>query len=135
MFRQVGNLWNTRDIEIISDDERYFALDGWNGSRYWECWEVADKNGFDSINPKELYNFGIVNVEIGEDEYDVVGYEEGVESYVITLDELKKRVNEAKVDIQKNPSNRNIEEYQRLESLYLDCKARALENLEPDFEI
>ena len=35
--------WNNQNVEVVKVGTRYFALDGWNGERYYNCWEVDEK--------------------------------------------------------------------------------------------
>lgn len=88
MFFEVGYLHNDNNIIIISDGKRYFALDGWNGLQYCDCWEVSDEDGFDPIDGDKKYYFGPIYLEKEEDEYELVGYEENKESYIMPLDDL-----------------------------------------------
>lgn len=77
MYKVVGNLWNNIEIEIISDGNRYFILDGWNGELYCNCTECVDSKGFDLLNPKKEYIFRPIYKEheiIGK-EYEIIGYE------------------------------------------------------------
>ena len=41
-FRKVGK-WSDSDIDIIKIGNRFFALNGWNGSDYGHCWECKTK--------------------------------------------------------------------------------------------
>lgn len=86
MFYQVGNYWNDKKLEVISDGKRYFVLDGWNGLQYCDCWEVADEEGFEPIGT-EKYSFGPVYMKKSEDEHELIGYEENEESHTILSDE------------------------------------------------
>lgn len=88
MFFLVGYLHNDNNIEIISDGKRYFALYGWNGLQYCDCWEVSDEDGFDPIDGDTKYYFGPIYLEKEEDEYELIGYEENKESYIMPLDDL-----------------------------------------------
>lgn len=65
----VGKWWNDRSIEVWEIGGTQYALSGWNGERYLNCWEVVD--GIESgakavIEP--IYN------KIGEDEFEIVDY-------------------------------------------------------------
>lgn len=71
MYKVVGNLWNNVEFEIISDGNRYFILDGWNGELYYKCTECLDSKGFDLINPKKEYTFR----PMYNKEYEIIGYE------------------------------------------------------------
>lgn len=75
MSKNVGNLWNNGDIEIWEIDGRMFVLDGWNGEVYYKCWEVADKDGFDAIDPDTTYTIRPIMEEIAVDEWEIVDME------------------------------------------------------------
>lgn len=66
-------LWNNSDIEVVEIDGRWFALDGWNGDYYDNCWET-DENTF-NIEDGECYEIKPVYQEIDEDEFEIVNYE------------------------------------------------------------
>ncbi len=88
MFFEVGHLYGNNEIDIISDGKRYFALYGWNGSCYYDCWEVSDEEGHDPIDTYEEYSFRPIYLEKAEDNYEIIGYEEGEESSIMSLDDL-----------------------------------------------
>lgn len=35
-------LWNNKNIEVVKIDNCWYALDGWNGEKYTDCWRVDD---------------------------------------------------------------------------------------------
>ena len=38
-MKNVGNWWNDRSIEMVElSDGKVYALSGWNGEEYTECW-------------------------------------------------------------------------------------------------
>lgn len=52
-FTTVGTWWNDKDIELIKlDDERIFALNGWNGEAYTDCWECLGEFNTDASDKK-----------------------------------------------------------------------------------
>lgn len=73
-------LWNNSNIEVVEIDGRWFALDGWNGECYLNCWET-DENTF-NIEDGKHYQLMPVYDGIGEpdedgnyDQYEIVNYE------------------------------------------------------------
>ena len=70
MYKVAGNLWNNVEIEIISDGNRFFILDGCNGELYCNCTECLDSKGFDLINLEKEYIFRPIYKE-----YEIIGYE------------------------------------------------------------
>lgn len=49
----VGSLWNNRDIKIVEVDGELFAVNGWNGESYRDCWKVLDVEGLEQADDKE----------------------------------------------------------------------------------
>ncbi len=52
-YEEYGNWWNDYKTELIKKDNRIFALNGWNGEEYIDCWECKDE--FDILNENERY--------------------------------------------------------------------------------
>lgn len=71
----VGYLWNNKSFEIVKIGEKLYVLnlDKWNGESYFECWEVADKYGFDQVG-KETYTITPVYNKINEDDFELIDY-------------------------------------------------------------
>jgi len=71
-FKNVGTWWNDKEIELVEIDGKVYALNGWNGEKYLDSWEVAKNDYTDIINDgiaiKPEYK------EIEEDEFEIVGY-------------------------------------------------------------
>lgn len=73
-FEYVGTLWNNSSIKIIEKESKKYALHGFNGEEYLECWEVADNKGFDKVSDT-VYCIKPIYAEVEEDEFDIVDYE------------------------------------------------------------
>lgn len=73
-FEYVGKWWNDKNIELVKINEKIYALHGWNGESYFNCWEVAE-NLIDVIDEKKEYIIKPVYKEIGEDEFELIEYE------------------------------------------------------------
>ena len=72
-LNQVTTTYDT-DITIIEQDNKYYALNGWNGEEYGDCWET-DSKGY-TIGSKVKYEIRPIydwdNCPKDEDgEYDV----------------------------------------------------------------
>lgn len=65
-------LWNNSDIEVVEINGRWFALYGWNGEAYLDCWET-DENTFNVYDGK-VYEIAPVYQANGDD-YEVVDFE------------------------------------------------------------
>ncbi len=76
-LKPIGKWWNDKSIDIFKIEGKNIALNGWNGERYYECWEVAD-NLIDIVNDvtyivtpiteiDEDGNCQLINLEITEE--------------------------------------------------------------------
>ena len=55
MFKDAGNWWNDSSIQQIEKDGSVYALHGWNGEVYEECWKCTGKHKLQlEIIPIEL---------------------------------------------------------------------------------
>lgn len=76
-FINRGHWWNDSSIELVEIDGVVYALYGWNGEAYCDCWvckgewlnEADDSAGAFVIRP--IYE------QTAEDEFEIVGYEVG----------------------------------------------------------
>mgnify|MGYP001293281079 CR=1 FL=1 len=41
-IEKVGTWWNSNNIELMKIDGEVFALHGWNGESFLNCWKVLD---------------------------------------------------------------------------------------------
>lgn len=66
---KIKRLWNNKSILVVKIGERWFALNGWNGEYYEECWET-DENTFalDDGNEYEI-------AEKLDENFEIIGYE------------------------------------------------------------
>ena len=67
-FKNVGNWWNDKGIELVEIDGETFALNGWNGETYLKCWKCLGEDLMDAS--EEEYQI----TPIYEDE-EIAGYE------------------------------------------------------------
>lgn len=72
-FEYMGMWWNSRDIEMYRIGKKVFALHGWNGEKYTECWECSGIGNTDAS--KEVYEITPIYEEVEEDNYDLIGFE------------------------------------------------------------
>lgn len=68
--------WFAGDIEVVEIEGRFIALDGWNGEKYLDCWEVEEivrdtayGVKVDGLKVKPIYE------EIEQDNFELTGYE------------------------------------------------------------
>lgn len=76
MYKTVNCLKNYPHYEIISNGDKTYVLNEsqWNGEYYSDCWQVEDENGIGNLGNEK--NFKPIYKEIGEDEFQLIGYEE-----------------------------------------------------------
>ncbi|MFS0643732.1 hypothetical protein [Siminovitchia sp. 179-K 8D1 HS] len=70
-FEKVGTWWANREIELIKIDGKVYALDGWNGEKYLDCWECI---GDEYMEVGEQYIITPI-IEVFDDEFKTVKYE------------------------------------------------------------
>lgn len=39
----IGKWWNDSSINLIKKNKKVFALNGWNGEEFGDCWQVVGK--------------------------------------------------------------------------------------------
>lgn len=71
-FKNVGRWWNDKEIELVEIDGKVYALNGWNGEKYLDSWEVAKNDYTDIINDGFTIKPEYKEVEDGE--FEIVGY-------------------------------------------------------------
>lgn len=71
-YEEYGTWWNSREIELIKKDGKIYALNGWNGEEYTDCWEVGGKYETEII--KEGIYARPIYEEIDKDEYETIDY-------------------------------------------------------------
>lgn len=68
--------WNDKNIEVVEIENNYIALDGWNGEKWTDCFEVADRHG-DAFY--EMVRDGLevqpVYTENSDGDFEISGYE------------------------------------------------------------
>ena len=70
-FMCVGMWWNSNDIKMYRIGTEVFALNGWNGEKYTECWKCTGENNMDAS--KEVYEITPTYEEYDED-YILIGF-------------------------------------------------------------
>jgi len=72
-YKSVGRWWNDSSIELVEIDGEVYALGGWNGERYGNCWKCTGKYNMEAS--EEEYEIMPIYEKIDEDEYEIIGYE------------------------------------------------------------
>ena len=68
------NLWNDKSIEVVEIEGKWYALNGWNGEFYADCWQT-DENTYAIESDKKYEIKPIYEYDEDYDQYDIVGYE------------------------------------------------------------
>lgn len=71
-YHVVGKI-KYHDIEVVSNGERFFALEKWNGER-WTAFECYDKNGIEVDGSNKEYEFQEILATEDEEEFELIGY-------------------------------------------------------------
>ena len=72
-FKTVGAWWNDKSIELVEIDGEVYALNGWNGEQFNNCWKCTGEHYMDAS--EEEYVIIPDYEEVSEDEFEIVGYE------------------------------------------------------------
>lgn len=71
MYKHKGYWWTGNMIKMIELDGKIYALDGWNGEKYFHCWECKDE--FDAVDDRE-YVVRPIYKEIAKDRFEIIDY-------------------------------------------------------------
>lgn len=69
-------LWNNNNIEVVKIDNCWYALDGWNGEKFTDCWET-DENTI-SIDNDTIYEAIPLYSYVDNEEpceWEIIGYD------------------------------------------------------------
>lgn len=72
-FKEVGTWWSNKNISLVEIDNTTYALHGWNGEVYLDCWACTGE--FNMDDSEEEYHIAPLYKEVAGDEYEIVGYE------------------------------------------------------------
>ena len=75
IMKTVGTLWNDKDIQIVEQDGEMYALYGWNGEAYYECWKVLDEKGLNRVDEDTEYILKPIDVETESGDFETLYYE------------------------------------------------------------
>lgn len=71
-FKNAGTWWHDRDIDLVDIEGTVYALNGWNGEKYLNCWVCTGEDLMDA-NEKE---YGITPIyNNNEEDPETIGYE------------------------------------------------------------
>ena len=69
-MKEAGKWWNDAGINLVEIEGIVYALHGWNGEAYHDCWIVSGE----TEASKEKYVLTPIYKEIAEEEYEVYDY-------------------------------------------------------------
>ena len=72
-FKEVGTWWNDSSVDLVEIDGTVYALNGWNGEEFTDCWKCSGEYNMEAS--KEYCTIKPQYREIEEDEFEIVGYE------------------------------------------------------------
>ncbi len=70
-FKSVGTWWNDRDIELVEINGTVYALNGWNGETYLNCWICSGEFNMDASEQE----YEISPVYSNDEDMEIIGYE------------------------------------------------------------
>ncbi len=69
----IDNWWADQDIELIRINDKVYALYGWNGEKYTDCWECTGEYYMNASSEK--YEIKPIYEETPNGDFEIVGYE------------------------------------------------------------
>jgi hypothetical protein len=69
----VGKWWNDKSIDLVEINGRVYALYGWNGEEWAQCWECLGDDYMEAS--EERYTIRPIYEEVDEDEWEIVAYQ------------------------------------------------------------
>lgn len=72
-FKFVGRWWNDKSIQLVKVEGSVYALNGWNGETFIDCWKCTGEHYMDASEEK----YGLTPiVEYNEfNDMKLIGYE------------------------------------------------------------
>ena len=70
----VGVLWNNDEISIAEVDGDLYALYGWNGEAFTNCWKVKDVDGLDKVDEETSYTIKPIYRQTGKENYEIADF-------------------------------------------------------------
>lgn len=69
----VGKWWNDKSIDLVEVDGKVYALYGWNGEEWTQCWECLGDDFMEAS--EERYVIRPIYEEVDEEEWEIAAYE------------------------------------------------------------
>lgn len=67
-----GYWWADNSIELVKIDGEIYALYGWNGEKYYNCWKCADM--FTVIETNRQFTISPIYKETTDGDFEIVDY-------------------------------------------------------------
>jgi len=74
-FKNVGNWWNDKSIELVDIEGDVYALNGWNGEKYMNAWKCTGEDYMDASEEEYIISPVYSDKEDEFGVYEIVGYE------------------------------------------------------------
>ena len=71
-MKESGKWWRNNNIDLVEVKGKVYALYGWNGEKYYNCWIVMGE--FHTEASKEKYVLTPIYRERAEEEYQLYDY-------------------------------------------------------------
>lgn len=71
-FKSVGTWWNDKGIDLVEIDSTIYALHGWDGEKFVDCWVCSGEYNMDASDEK--YEITPIHEE-NDGEFETVGYD------------------------------------------------------------
>ena len=83
-MKNIGNWWNDRSIAMIElNDGNVYALNGWNGEEYEECWMCSGEHYMDASEEsyilRPVYRFDAEGIDLSQFEEGTPEWDHAVE--------------------------------------------------------
>lgn len=72
-FKYAGRWWQNPNIDMVEIDGAVYALNGWNGEQYTDCWKCSGAGNREASD--ERYIITPIYEEIDKNDIKIVGYE------------------------------------------------------------
>lgn len=82
MVKNIGTWWNSRNIDLVEVDGKVYALHGWNGEEYRDCWECLGENHMDAGENyclRPIHRFEVEEIDLEELEENSPEWDRAVE--------------------------------------------------------
>lgn len=71
----VGVLMSNDEISIAEVDGELYALYGWDGEAFTDCWKVNDIDGIDKVEEETTYTIKPIYRQTGKDSYEIADFQ------------------------------------------------------------